>query len=363
MPPTTKGDKEIVEEYQLYFEGNRPNSIPSNGEGETNATQGPTMNDEQVEDNHVDNSSSVQELHNDTQEPPIETEDLSGVTEEKTVIHELTQGLQMAQQLRLNMHSPEARNLLIQKILSSYENALFVLQSGGQPFKSSISIESPGNEEFAFDQPLSGQQSQNVISKKRKGSATWEDEVRICSGNGLEDNTDDGYNWRKNEQKDILGAKFSRSYYNDPIIFETVYKGKHTCNLGAQAASPPPPPSPEYHEPTLAHRQLSPPNHGEMLSNLRANLSVNTSNLGGYTDTVPSSFSFPSTSSGLMEDLHQFHFPNYYDEELWQVCSPFISPTTSESNFFTDWGSSSSLDLLTGPTDVDSDFEFMNSLF
>ncbi|KAI3687450.1 hypothetical protein L1987_81146 [Smallanthus sonchifolius] len=294
------------------------------------------------------------------------------VFEEKTVIHELTQGLQMTQQLRLNLHSPEARNLLIQKILSSYENALFVLQSGGQPSE----VEITGSEEFAFDRPLSGQHGQNVISKKRKGSATWEDEVRICGGNGLEDNTDDGYSWRKYGQKDILGANFPRSYYefsyhkepkqvkktdNGPTIFESAYKGKHTCNLGAQSASPPPPPSPEYHEPTPV--RLSSPNHGEMLSNLKANLSVNTSDLGGYTDTIPSSFSFPSTSSGLKEDHHQFHFPSYYDDELWQVCSPFISPATSESNLFTEWGSSSSLDLLTGPTDVDSDFEFMNSLF
>ncbi|KAI3822120.1 hypothetical protein L1987_09701 [Smallanthus sonchifolius] len=362
------------------------------------------------------------------------------VYEEKTLIHELTQGLQLAESLRVNLHSPETREFLIQKILSIYDNALLVLQSGvyaGQPREpeSSVSFRSPGSEEFEFDRPFSGQQGQNVTSKKRKGSMTLEDHVIICSGNRLEDNIDDGYNWRKYGQKDILGAKFPRSYYKcsycnsqkcfakkqvqrkdeDSTVFDIAYKGKHTCILGVQSASPPLSPSPQNHEITPTFHQLSPPNPGEMLSNLRANLRVNTSDLGGYTDTVPSSFSFPSTSSGLMEDHHQFHFPNHCDDELWQVYSqavispatpesnfftewgsppsldfpanleplispattpesnfynslrvyspPFISPATSESNIFTEWGSSSSLDLLTGPADVDSDFEFMNSLF
>ncbi|KAI3687452.1 hypothetical protein L1987_81148 [Smallanthus sonchifolius] len=355
------------------------------------------------------------------------------VYEEKTLIHELTQGLQLAEKLRVNLHSPETSEFLIQKILSIYDKALLVLQSGDssrQPREpeSSISFRSPGSEEFEFDRPFSGQ---NVTSKKRKGSATWDDQVIIRSGNGLEDNVDDGYNWRKYGQKDILGAKFPRSYYKcsyrnsqkcfatkqvqrkdeDSTVFDIKYNGKHTCILGAQSTSPPPSPLPENREiiPTLY--QLSPPNPGEMLSNLKANLSVNTSDLGGYTDTVPSSFSFPSTSSGLMENRHQFHIQNHCDDELWKVYSqavispatsesniftewgsspsldfpanleplispesnfgdslrvyspPFVSPATSESNIFTEWGSSSSLDLLSGSGDVDSDFEFMKSLF
>ncbi|KAI3687449.1 hypothetical protein L1987_81145 [Smallanthus sonchifolius] len=254
------------------------------------------------------------------------------VYEDNTAIHELTQGLIMAKQLTVHPHSPEARDLLIQKILSSYHNALFLLQSLDTPPPAPSLLESSVSEAFEFDQPF---------SRKRKGSATREDHVRICGGNGLEDNTDYGFNWRKYGQKDISGAKFPRNYYrcsyqkvqncledDDPAVFDIAYKGKHACNLGAQSASPPlPPASPENHEMTpTRHHQLSPPNSDKMLSHLRANLSVNTSDLGGYIDTVPSSFSFPSTSSGsgLMEDLHYFKSPNCYDDELWQVCSPFI---------------------------------------
>ncbi|KAM0046007.1 putative WRKY transcription factor, plant [Helianthus debilis subsp. tardiflorus] len=199
------------------------------------------------------------------------------VYEEKTVIHELTQGLQMANQLRVNLHSPEVRDFLIQKILSSYENALFVLQSGysaGQPPplalpapslpESTISFGSPGSEEFEFDQPFSSHQGENTISKKRKGSPTWEDQVRVCRSKGLE---------------------------------------------------------------------------------------------GG--NAVPS-----STSFGLMEDYQQLRFPNQYNEELLHVYSPYsISPVTSESNLFAEWGSSPSMDFPAHLADVPLDFGFINSLF
>ncbi|KAK1436142.1 hypothetical protein QVD17_01918 [Tagetes erecta] len=86
--------------------------------------------------------------------------------------------------------------------------------------------------------------------------------------------------------------------------------------------------------------------------------------MGG--DIVPcSSFDtlFPlTTSTGLMEDIDQF--PNNCVDELWQVFSPgFVSPATSESNIFTEWGSSSSLDSMATPAaclDLDLQ-EFMSS--
>ncbi|XP_035831020.1 uncharacterized protein LOC110868003 isoform X2 [Helianthus annuus] len=108
------------------------------------------------------------------------------VYEEKTVIHELSQGMQMANQLRANLHSPEVRDFLIQKILSSYENALYVLQSGYSAERPPPpALSAPSLEQFEFDQPYSFQQSENVISQKRKGSPTWEDQVQASRSKGF----------------------------------------------------------------------------------------------------------------------------------------------------------------------------------
>ncbi|GKF83797.1 hypothetical protein Tco_0248695, partial [Tanacetum coccineum] len=98
---------------------------------------------------------------------------------QKTVMNELTQGIEMAKQLRFHLNSAEARQFFIQKILSSYENALFGLTSGEfsrQPWETSLgapslpesstSTQSPQCGKFEFDQPHIYQHSQNAVSKK-----------------------------------------------------------------------------------------------------------------------------------------------------------------------------------------------------
>ncbi|RZC89836.1 hypothetical protein C5167_035830 [Papaver somniferum] len=46
--------------------------------------------------------------------------------------------------------------------------------------------------------------------KKRKVLPRWTENVRVCEQSGLEGPLDDGYNWKKYGQKDILGAKYPR---------------------------------------------------------------------------------------------------------------------------------------------------------
>lgn len=170
-----------------------------------------------------------------------------------------------------------------------------------------------------------------MICVYRKASTPWENEV--------EGNTNDVYSWKKRRDEN-----------------PTVYKGIPTCNNVVQSA-PPPPPSPEKHEikPTHHHHQLTTPNAGENFSNPRANLTVNTWDLGC---TLPSSHSIPPTVFEFNDnDFHPLNFPNHFDEELLQGYSPsFISPATSESNYFTDWASSSSLDLPKDAADLFPDF-------
>ncbi|PWA87822.1 WRKY53 [Artemisia annua] len=238
------------------------------------------------------------------------------VCEQNAVIDELTQGIQMAKQLRFNLNTPEARQFYMQKILSSYENALCILKSGdstGQPqtpalpgpglLESLISKGSPESGEFEFDQPFIYQYGQNVVSRKRKGST----------------------------------------------ISEAVYKGKHTCNIGVPSAVPPPH-SPQTHEiiPMYQlnhyHHQLSPPKPREMTTHLLTNLS--------FKKWV------------FEEDYQQLQFPSHFDDELLHVYSPpLLAPTTSESSYPTEWGNPPSLDFCANPADVDLVVKFCNSYF
>ncbi|CAD6237627.1 unnamed protein product [Miscanthus lutarioriparius] len=90
--------------------------------------------------------------------------------------------------------------------------------------------------------------------KKRKTLPKWSTQVRVSAVQDVSP-LDDGLSWRKYGQKDILGAKYPRSYFRcthrhtqscqaskqvqrtdgDPLLFDVVYHGAHTCAQGAAA--------------------------------------------------------------------------------------------------------------------------------
>nr|CAB3473778.1 unnamed protein product [Digitaria exilis] len=92
--------------------------------------------------------------------------------------------------------------------------------------------------------------------KKRKTLPKCSTQVRVSA---VQDVTplDDGLSWRKYGQKDILGAKYPRSYFRcthrhtqschaskqvqrtdgDPLLFDVVYHGHHTCAQAQGAAA------------------------------------------------------------------------------------------------------------------------------
>ncbi|KAH7550158.1 hypothetical protein ACOSQ2_024943 [Xanthoceras sorbifolium] len=297
--------------------------------------------------------------------------------EQKTLISELIEGMELAKQLRVHLgttSSVEKSDMLVQRILSSYEKALLILKWGGSTVQaqaynmgaaancgvpeSPISINgSPRSEDF--DGPLKDNLDNQESSKKRKTLPRWTDKVRVSFESGLEGPHEDGYSWRKYGQKDILGAKYPRSYYrctyrntqncwatkqvqrsdDDPTIFEVTYRGTHTCSHGSShGQSVPQPPSPEKQEQQrLNHHNSNNNNYQQqpsqdILSNLRKGLSVNTNGLDNKEMEPP--FTFPSTSFGCMRSGQCFS-PSMLDENTFLgFSSTYASPSTAESNYF-----------------------------
>ncbi|XP_073133209.1 probable WRKY transcription factor 53 [Henckelia pumila] len=295
--------------------------------------------------------------------------------EYQTLVNELTQGMEKTKQLRFHLCTTsqnQAQDLLMQRILSSYEKALLILKWTGSKqqdqvvataptsvaLESSVSVDgSPRSE--GLNKNLGDHQDYVNPSKKRKLQPTWTEQVKVNSESGLEGPTDDGFSWRKYGQKDILGAKYPRSYYrctyrlvqdcwatkqvqrsdDDPTVFDITYRGTHTCNHSTVAV--PPPASPEKQEvkrDIISNCHPQPQQLNQTLSSLKSNLRVNTEDLNN--DETPVHFSFPSTFGSYdsencyfpLSDLDGNHHQSTYSGTY---SSLFLSPAASESNYFT----------------------------
>ncbi|MED6177509.1 WRKY Transcription Factor [Stylosanthes scabra] len=258
----------------------------------------------------------------------------AGHWEQNILINELVQGMEVARRLKADLNAPypaDTTDLLLRRILSSYEKALLILRWNASTSKSqnmsqattaataTLLPESPisitasplredrdHNQEFKHD------------SKKRKTMDKWVDQVRVSFESGLEGPHEDGYNWRKYGQKDILGAKYPRSYYRctfrntqgcwatkqvqrsdeDPTIFDITYKGRHTCSQGNKAV--PQPKSPDKHEKLQCHGNEIQHRHTseESLTTFGTIMTVKRDMVGNGEMEYP--FTFPSTSFGSM---------------------------------------------------------------
>ncbi|XP_065858657.1 probable WRKY transcription factor 53 [Euphorbia lathyris] len=274
------------------------------------------------------------------------------------LLRELIQGMEMAKQLRLQLNSGssmEARESLAQKILCSYEKALLILNWGQQQQNAAAAASASAAGVIPVVVAASGSVPESPISmngspgsddfdgghfgasKKRKTMPRWTDHVRVSSENGLEGPQDDGYNWRKYGQKDILGAKYPRSYYrctyrntqncwatkqvqrsdDDPNVFDITYRGVHTCSHGQQSIPPPTSPEKQDHKQNNISNsyQQQQQQSQETLFNFQKTLRVNTEDLDNKeTTTFPFSFP-PSFMSPTTPE------PGYYSVSPFQMNS------------------------------------------
>ncbi|MED6216271.1 WRKY Transcription Factor [Stylosanthes scabra] len=309
----------------------------------------------------------------------------------KKLTEELLQGLEMARQLQIHLHvasTPhETRDLLIQNIISAFENALHILKwtpppsAAADPSPSpspsplvgirmphespSLNTGSPHSEES--DRDLRDQDPN--ASRKRKSLPRWTKQIRVSPGMGVEGPLDDGYSWRKYGQKDILGATYPRGYYRcthrnvqgcmatkqvqrsdeDPNVFEITYRGSHTCTLASSSsntnnasllASTTTPNNTNNNNNNVLqsldhhhHQQQQPPPAmmNELLLNLRAGLRVQTENLD---------FNFPNSnhvfSSQPQPMLADNNFPSYMSPATSGISQ--FSMSSTPNNFATSSG-------------------------
>ncbi|QHO29779.1 hypothetical protein S245_025707 [Arachis hypogaea] len=279
---------------------------------------------------------------------------MMGLGETKKLREELVQGLELARQLQIHLHvasTPhETRDLLIQNIISAFENALHILKWTPPPAAAvdpsispaiRMSQESPPLSAGSEDSDRDLRDHDPNASKKRKSLPRWTKQIRVGPGMGVEGPLDDGYSWRKYGQKDILEATYPRGYYRcthrnvqgclatkqvqrsdeDPNMFEITYRGSHTCTMASSSSNsaslPAPTTSPRNtNNNVLQSLDQQPPMMNELLLNLRAGLKVQTENLDNC-----SSFNFPSNSNHVFSSqtpppqpqpmLGDNNFPSY----------------------------------------------------
>ncbi|KAF8049077.1 hypothetical protein N665_2301s0010 [Sinapis alba] len=160
----------------------------------------------------------------------------------------MTEGRDYAHQLKSQLgstSSQESREHLAKKILESYHKSLTIMNYSGE-----LDHGSPHSHGGGSPKSDDSNQELHIITSSKKSMPRWTRKVRIAPGVVVDRALDDGFSWRKYGQKDILGAKFPRGYHRctyrksqgceatkqvqrsnqDPMLFEIIYRGIHSCS-------------------------------------------------------------------------------------------------------------------------------------
>ncbi|KAI3979242.1 hypothetical protein MKX01_007718 [Papaver californicum] len=279
------------------------------------------------------------------------------------IIKEMIQARELVKELQahLNPFSFSGHDL-ITRILSSVETFISMLER--------VKMENESNPESPLGY-VSGSPNSDLFyggSRKRKGIARWTEQIRASAQTGLEGPLDDGYDWRKYGQKDILGAKHPRGYYKcshrnaqgclamkqvqrselDPSIFNVTYIGKHSCIETSELLPEKYLPNKQEHDqryrPNYHQEQREDKSFGETYINFQTSSVQVAKDKDKQLEYFPS-FSIYSTTSTMQPNIGNCSetkenqlYPSSVEPEIHSSSptpSPtFIStPTASESNY------------------------------
>ncbi|XP_062216907.1 transcription factor WRKY19-like [Phragmites australis] len=203
---------------------------------------------------------------------------MEGLSEERcALVAELVQVLEMARQLEAHMAGQqggvavaggERCRALASTMRAAIDRCLHIARSccaegrlpAGQPESPPSggdgSPRSAGSDQAGDSRGHCNAAGQCKKSERRKTLPKWATQVRVSAVHVAP--LDDGFSWRKYGQKDILGAKYPRAYFRcthrhtqgchaskqvqrtdgDPLLFDVVYHGSHTCGQAQAAAHP-----------------------------------------------------------------------------------------------------------------------------
>ncbi|KAI3950386.1 hypothetical protein MKW92_038879 [Papaver armeniacum] len=268
------------------------------------------------------------------------------------IIKEIIQTRELLKELQAQLNpSSFSCHDLITRILSSVETFLSMLEQ--------VKMENESNPESPM----------GYVNGSPNSDLFQGEQVRASAQTGLEGPLDDGYDWRKYGQKDILGAKHPRGYYKcslrsaqgclamkqvqrselDSCVFNVTYIGKHSCIETSELLSE------QYSPIKREHDQINLPNYHpekredksfeETYINFRTSSIQVAKDKDKQFESFPS-FSIYSTSSlqpntgNCSETKDNYFHPSSVKPEIHPPSpspspSPtFIStPTASESNY------------------------------